>query len=183
MFDKKFFISTQVLYVIKCIIIYQSSKLSFPCVLLVESVSREIDEIKLSPSHQRERETMHYSPVNNEKKSRAPSREHATFGPPKAANVFLNSNKINFTALNLPFSTKLIKYFKYFCIKFALSFRFFDSWYIIKYLLTETSGKQYVLWTLDCRCFPRLRLGKHRQSRVHKTYCFPRSQSISVNFV
>ena len=56
-----------------------------------------------------------------------------------------------------------MKYFKYFCIKFALSFRFFDSWYIIKYLLTETSGKQY------------------RQSRVHKTYCFPRSQSISVN--
>ena len=73
-------------------IICQSSKLSFPCVLLVESVSREIDEIKLSPSHQRERETMHYSPVNNGKKSRAPSREHATFGPPKTANVFLNSN-------------------------------------------------------------------------------------------
>ena len=68
----------------------------------------------------------------------------------------------------------------YFRVKFALYFRFFDSWYIIKYLLTETSGKQYVLWTLDCRCFPRLRLGKHRQSRVHKTYCFPRSQSISV---
>ena len=77
---------------INVIIIYQSSKLSFPCVLLVESVSREIDEIKLSPSHQRERETMHYSPVNNEKKSRAPSREHATFGPLKTANVFLNSN-------------------------------------------------------------------------------------------
>ena len=33
----------------------------------MESVSREIDEIKLSPSHQRERGTMHYSPVNNEK--------------------------------------------------------------------------------------------------------------------
>ena len=45
-----------------------------------------------------------------------------------------------------------------------------------------TSGKQYVLCTLDCRCFPRLRLGKHRQSRVYKTYCFPRSQSISVNY-
>ena len=25
-------------------------------------------------------------------------------------------------------------------MKFALFFRFFDSWYIIKYLLTETSG-------------------------------------------
>ena len=55
-----------------------------------------------------------------------------------------------------------MKYFKYFCIKFALPFRFFDSWFMIKYLLTETSGKQYVLWTLDCRCFPRLRLEKHR---------------------
>ena len=48
------------------IIIYQSSKFSFSCVSLMESLSREIDEIKLSPSHQRERETMHYSPVNNE---------------------------------------------------------------------------------------------------------------------
>ena len=44
------------------------------------------------------------------------------------------------------------------------------------------SASQYVLCTLDCRCFPRLRLGKHRQSRVHKTYCFPPSQSISANF-
>ena len=51
----------------------------------------------------------------------------------------------------------------------------------VEYLLTETSGKQYVLWTRDCRCFPQLRLRKHRQSLVHKTYCFPRSQSISVN--
>ena len=49
------------------IIIYQSSKFSFSCVSLVESVSREIDEIRLSPSHQRARETMHYSPVNNKK--------------------------------------------------------------------------------------------------------------------
>ena len=63
------------------------------------------------------------------------------------------------TELNLKFFRKLIKYFMYFRTKFALFFRFFDSWYIIKYLLTETSGKQYVLWTLDCRCFPRLRLG------------------------
>ena len=49
------------------IIIYQSSKFSFSCVSLVESVSREIDEIRLSPSHQRAREIMHYSPVNNKK--------------------------------------------------------------------------------------------------------------------
>ena len=53
--------------VLNVVIIYQSSKFSFSCVSLVESLSREIDEIKLSPSHQRERETMHYSPVNNEK--------------------------------------------------------------------------------------------------------------------
>ena len=43
-------------------------------------------------------------------------------------------------------------------MKFALFFRFFDSWYIIKYLLTD------------------------RQSRVRKTYCFPRPQSISVKY-
>ena len=86
------------------------------------------------------------------------------------------------TELNLKFFRKFIKYFMYFRTKFALFFRFFDSWYIIEYLLTETSGKQYVLWALDCRCFPRLRLGQHRQSRVHKAYCFPRSQSISVNY-
>ena len=50
---------------VKCVIIYQSSKFSFSFVSLVESVSREIDEIRLSPSHQRAREIMHYSPVNN----------------------------------------------------------------------------------------------------------------------
>ena len=46
-------------------IIYQ--KFPFSCVLLVESVSREIDEMRLPPSQQRARETMHYSPVNNKK--------------------------------------------------------------------------------------------------------------------
>ena len=46
-------------------IIYQSSKFSLLCVSLVESVSRKIDEIRLSPSHQRARKTMHYSPVNH----------------------------------------------------------------------------------------------------------------------
>ena len=45
----------------------------------------------------------------------------------------------------------------YFRMKFALFFRFFNSWYIIKYLT-------------------------YRQSRVRKTYCFPRSQSISVKY-
>ena len=66
----------------------------------------------------------------------------------------------------------------YFRMKFALFLHFFDSWFIIKYLLTETSGKQYVLLTVvDVRVY------QHRQSRVHKTYCFPRSQSISVNYL
>ena len=46
----------------------------------VESISRESDEIRLSPSQQRERETIRYRPANNKKKSRAPSREDATFG-------------------------------------------------------------------------------------------------------
>ena len=119
----------------KQVIIYQSSKLSFLCVSLVESVSREIGKIRLSPSHQRAREIMHYSPVNN-KKSRAPSREHATFGQPKTANVLWITLCTEFNG----FFRKLIKYFMYFRVKFALYFRFFDSRYIIKYLLTETEG-------------------------------------------
>ena len=115
-------------------IMYQSSiKFSFSCVSLVESVSREIDEIKLSPSHQRERETMHYSPVNNEKNH---VRHHVNTPP-------LDSRKLRMLF------RKLIKYFKYLCTKFALFFRWLDSWYIIKYLLTETSGKQYCIVNVD----------------------------------
>ena len=44
------------------------------------------------------------------------------------------------TEINLAFSRKLVKYFLHFRMKFALSFDLFDSWYIIKYLLTETLG-------------------------------------------
>ena len=55
-------------------------KVAFFLCLLVESISRESDEIRLSPSQQRERETIRYRPANNKKKSRAPSREDATFG-------------------------------------------------------------------------------------------------------
>ena len=62
-------------------IIYINSRKSlFSCVLLVESISRESDEIRLSPSQQHERDTTRYRPANNKKKSRAPSREDATFG-------------------------------------------------------------------------------------------------------
>ena len=159
------------------IIIYQSSKFSFSCVLLVESVARKIDENRLSPSHQRARETMHYSPVNNKKITCAITGTRDLW---TAENRECFVNDIVYS-INLTFFRKLIKYFMYFRMKFALFFRFFDSWYIIKYLLTEISGRQYVLWTLDSRCFPRLHLGKHRPSRVHKTYCFPWSLLRSVN--
>ena len=52
------------------IIIYQSRKFFFSCVSLVESVSREIEEMKLSHSRQRTRDIMHYSPVSNKKITR-----------------------------------------------------------------------------------------------------------------
>ena len=146
------------------IIRYQSSKFSFLCVSLMESLSREIVEIRLSPSHQHARWTMDYSPVNNKQQLWTAETRDCL------ANDIVYRVKIDV------FFRKLIKYFMYFRMKFALFFRFFDSWYIIKYLLTEPS----VLWTLDRRYFPRLRLWKHQQSRVHKTYCFPWSQSISV---
>ena len=63
------------------IIIFQSSKFSFSCVSLVESVSRDIEEIRLSSSHQRT------SLGDNALFTGAPSLEHATFGQPKTANV------------------------------------------------------------------------------------------------
>ena len=55
----------------KEIVTYQSSKFSFSCISLVETLSREINKIKLSPSHHRKRGAMHYSP-DNEKKSHVP---------------------------------------------------------------------------------------------------------------
>ena len=42
---------------------------------------------------------------------------------------------------------KINKIFHVFSYKFF--FFLFDSWYIMKYLLIETSWKQYVLWTLQ----------------------------------
>ena len=75
-------------------------------------------------------------------------------------------------------------------MKFDLSFRFFDSWYIIKYLLTETSGKQYVLWTSTVDVSPGFvsgnmdSLGKHGQSRETWTVSGPQNilfPSVSVN--
>ena len=76
------------------LIIYQSSKFSFSCVLLVESVSREIDEIKLSFASVRERGRQRIiRPVNNEKESRALSHERTTFGQPKTSTVSVSINK------------------------------------------------------------------------------------------
>ena len=99
-------------------------------VSLVESVSRQIDEIRLSPSHQHTKETMQYSPVNNRN---IHVRHHVK-------TRLLDSRKLRiFCEYQIRF---ILKYFKYFWKKFALFFRFFDSWYIIKYLLTETSGKK-----------------------------------------
>jgi hypothetical protein len=46
---------------------------------------------------------------------------------------------------------------------FSFLFGFFNTWYIIKYILMNgTFGKQYVLWTTNCQCnFPRLSLFQH----------------------
>ena len=54
----------------------------------------------------------------------------------------------------------------------------FKRWSEELTLIDWDRGKQYVLWTRDCRCFPRRSRGKHRQSRVRKTYCIP---EVSVN--
>ena len=102
--------------------------------------SCEIDEIKLSISQQGERETIHYSTVDNEKKNHVRHNMNTwLLWTSENCECFVNSKQLYFTVLNLTFFRKLIKYFEHFCMKFALFFRFNDSWYIIKYLLTETS--------------------------------------------
>ena len=115
----------------------------------MESLSREIVEIRLSPSHQRARKTMHYSPVNNRKITCAITRTRGLWTA-ETRECFVNDivYRIKFNVFS-----KINKIFHVFSYE-ALFFRFFDSWCIIKYLI-KYSGKQYVLWTLDCRCFPR----------------------------
>ena len=49
-------------------------------------------------------------------------------------------------------------------------------------LIDWDRGKQYVLWTRDCRCCPRRSQGKLRQSRVYKKYCFS-EVSVSKYFI
>ena len=52
-----------------------------------------------------------------------------------------------------------------------------DDW--IDYI---PSGNQLVLFSLETWCFPRLRLGKHQDSRENKTNCFPRDLTLSVYY-
>ena len=63
---------------------------------------------------------------------------------------------------------------------FVRFFNLFILWMYNKALNVWSRGKQLVLLSLDSRCFPRLRLGKHRDSRENKTNCFPRDQTLSV---
>jgi hypothetical protein len=70
------------------IIIYQKANSHFSSVLLVESISSESDEIRLSPSQQRERETIRCRPANNEKNH---VRHHVKITP-----LDMPSNLLNF---------------------------------------------------------------------------------------
>ena len=102
---------------LSCIIIYQYSKFPFSCVSLVESVSRESDEIRLFPSHQREREATRYSQVNNEKNH---MRHHVKTRPLDRIDIVV-LQKLNLTSLILE-----IEYLMYFRMWFALVCHFFD---------------------------------------------------------
>ena len=51
---------------------------------------------------------------------------------------------------------------------------------ITKHLMPGPSGNQLVLFSLESWCLPRLRLGKHQDSRENKTNCFPRDLALSV---
>ena len=64
-------------------------------------------------------ETTHYSPANNKKITFA-IKKHATFGQPKLSECFVNDivYRVRFNV----FFRKLIKYFMYFRMKFALFF-------------------------------------------------------------
>ena len=119
----EYHVTLQLTRQITIIILYQSSKLSFSCVLLVESVSREIDEIKLSPSHQRERETMHYSPVNNEKNH---VRHHGTRDLWTAENCecFFELKLDVFYRIKFTVFYKINKIFQIFLYKLRFTFSF-----------------------------------------------------------
>ena len=44
--------------------------------------------------------------------------------------------------------------------------------------MSDPSGNQLVLFSLESCCFPRLRLGKHQDSRENKTNWFPEGSDI-----
>ena len=54
--------------------------------------------------------------------------------------------------------------------------------HITKHLMSGPSGNQLVLFSLESWCFPRLRCGKHQDSRENKTNCFPRDLTLSVYY-
>ena len=138
-------------------------KVSFFMCSLVESRSCESDEIRLSPSHQRERETTRYSPVNNEKNH---VRHDVSTRPFDRIQIVVF--EIKFNVIN--FSNKIFHVFSY-VVRYIFSF----VWLLVynKILIDWDLGKAVYF------VYPRLTmfLGvQHRQSRERKTYCFPRSQ-------
>ena len=94
---------------------------------MVESVSCESDEIRLSLSHKRERETMRYSQMNN-KKNHMPN------------NVKTQPlDRIDIVALQI--ESKVINFrYRIFNVFSYIVCHFFDFWCIIKYFLTVHDG-------------------------------------------
>ena len=114
--DKAFFV------LIYSFMIYQSSKFPFSRVSLIKSVLCESDEIRLSPSHQRKRETMRFSPVNNEKNR---VRHPVKTQPVHEIDIAVFQIKFNIT--NFRNNIRCI----FVCSSLKVC-NFFDSWYIIK---------------------------------------------------
>ena len=77
--------------------------------------------------------------------------------------VLLATLSINYR-LNVCFSEFWLR----FCCVFS-PVASFETWYIIKHLLTDPLGKHHVLWTLDHHVSLGFASGKHWWSRVHKT--------------
>ena len=65
---------------------------------------------------------------------------------------------------------------------FVCLFNLFILWMYDKALNVCSLRKKLVLFSLESLCFPRLHLGKHRDSRENKTNCFPREQTLSVQY-
>ena len=83
------------------------------CISLIESVSRESDEIRLSPSHQREWETTRYSLVSEKNHVR----HHVKTRPLNRIDIVVF--QIKFNVIN--FRNKIFHAFSY-VVRFSLSF-------------------------------------------------------------